>query len=69
MRYVDARLDEYTREEAYRFYVTRSLQLAPQQKHLIDSFMDILKNTKKVDTRSGDEIAADVISRAGLSFG
>ena len=68
MRYVEARIDEHNREEAYRIYVTRSLQLAPQGSYLTISYMDISK-PQKIDNRSGDEIVADIMSRAGLSFG
>ena len=68
MRYVEARIDDYTREEAYRIYVTRSLQLAPQNKYLNKSYIEIL-NLGKIDTRSGAEIALDVLKRAGLTMG
>ena len=67
MRYVEARLTEYTREQAYRLFVTRSLQLAPQGQYITTSFGDIL-NPQKVDNRTGDEIAIDVMKKAGLSF-
>lgn len=40
----------------------------PQNKYLQNSYFDIL-TPKKVDTRSGDEIVEDIITRAGLSFG
>ena len=68
MRYVEARLDEFDRDEAYRLYVTRSLQLAPQGKNIVPTYMEVLE-PKKVDVRSGDEIVVDIMSRAGLSFG
>lgn len=68
MRYVDARMDESVREQAYRIYVTRSLQLAPQQKYVKMSYEDALK-PQKVERRSGDEIMMDIITRAGLRFG
>lgn len=68
MRYVEARIDDFNREEAYRFYVTKSLQLMPQNKYITASYQDVLK-PKKIDTRSGDEIAADIMERAGLKFG
>ena len=68
MRYVEARIDEYNREEAYRIYVTKSLQLIPQNKHLTKDYNELLK-TQRVDPRSGDEIAIDIIKRAGLTFG
>ena len=68
MRYVEARIDEYNREEAYRFYVTRSLQLGPQNKYITASLDDII-HPEKQDTRSGEEILMDTIVNAGLSFG
>jgi hypothetical protein len=66
MRYVGARFDEYDREETYRIYVARSLQLAPQRGHIEKSYFDIVNG--EVDNRTGDEIAVDIITRAGLNF-
>lgn len=68
MRYVEARIDEYNREEAYRIYVTKSLQLIPQNKHLTKDYGEIMK-PQKIDQRSGDEIAIDIMRKAGLKFG
>lgn len=68
MRYVEARIDENNREAAYRFYVTKSLQLAPQSKALSIDYFDMLK-PRVVDTRTGDDIAADIMQKAGLKFG
>ena len=68
MRYVEARLDDYQREMTYRSYVTKSLQLIPQNSYITASFDEIM-HPEKIDTRSGDDIAADVIKNAGLSFG
>lgn len=67
MRYVEARLSEQIREDAYRIYITRSLQLIPQNRYITMDFMDVL-DTKNVDNRSGEDIAIDVIKGAGLSF-
>lgn len=67
MRYVVARYKMEQREMAYRIFVTDSLQLIPQNKYLTTRYKDSIK-TKKKDNRTGDEIAADVIKRAGLSF-
>lgn len=67
MRYVEARIEQENREEAYRIYVTKSLQLAPQHQCLRLSYLDFLK-PQKIDKRTGDEIAADIMKRAGLSF-
>ena len=68
MRYVEARIDEHFREEAYRIYVTKSLQLAPQYKWLQKDYYDSLDRNRE-EEKSGDEIACDVISKAGLKFG
>ena len=66
MRYADARFEQFTRDEAYRMYVSRSLQLAPQQGYIEESYYDILHT--KQDNRTGDEIALDIIQRAELEF-
>lgn len=68
MRYVEARVEENNRDEAYRIFVTRSLQLIPQSKYITKDFNDIL-HPEKVDNRTADEIASDVIKNAGLILG
>lgn len=68
MRYVEARLEDFLRDETYRIYVTQSLQLIPQSKFVSMTYHDMI-NGKKEDKRSGDEIALDIIQRAGLKFG
>ena len=52
----------------YRDYVATSLQLIPQQKHIVRTYDEVL-HPEKVDNRDGDEIAEDIIARAGLQFG
>lgn len=69
MRYVEARFEEVNREEAYRIFVTRSLQLAPQMKFLTKNYYEIINPEPEQEEKTGDEIAADVIARAGLKFG
>lgn len=66
MRYVEARVEQERREEAYRVYVTTSLQLAPQNKYITKAYLDTLERVPEV---SGSEIVNDVMTRAGLSFG
>lgn len=72
MRYVVARLEEYSREMTYRFYIADSLQAIPQNKHLMTRFYDVLYNPIKDDNsddaRTGDDIAIDIMQRAGLMF-
>lgn len=77
MRYTLAKLEQKTNEEVYRIYVAECLQAiasntAPICHHyggdgmiLNRSYRDILKREPK-DERDGDEIAADVIKKAGL---
>lgn len=65
--YAAARAKERA-EEALRWeYVAEALRLAPQQKYLTQHLRDMLR-PKPQDTRSGDEIAADVIKAAGLEL-
>lgn len=68
MRYVVARLQEDSRDMTYRFYIADTLQNIPQNKYIGKRLYDIMY-PKQEDTRSGDEIAADVINRLGLKFG
>ena len=63
-----ARYEEYDRERAYRIYVTKSLQLIPQNKYITVEFAEAL-NPHDTDKRSGEEIVIDVIKNAGLTFG
>ena len=68
MRYVEARIDETKREEAYRILVTKGLTLIPQNRYMTLDYMDLINPVIK-DTGTGDEIALNVIKNAGLSFG
>ena len=68
MRYVEARIDKYNRDETYRIFITESLRLAPQGKYITKSYGDMFEK-RQIDARSGDEIAMDVITNAGLTFG
>ena len=65
-----ARFEEYSREMTYRFYVANSLQNIPQGKHMTFTLYDLLYNPveDEEDERTGDEIAIDVMTRAGLVF-
>ena len=48
-------------------YVTESISQAFGGKYLYVSFADLVENNnKQTVTRSGEEIAADVIKKAGL---
>lgn len=67
MRYVRARYEEQQRELAYRIFVTDSLQNIPQNKYLTVRYKDLIY-PKKEDTRTGDEVALQVITKLGLTF-
>ena len=55
-------------EDALRWeYVAEALRLAPQQKYPTRHLSDMLHPSPQ-DTRSGDEIAAEVIKAAGLEL-
>ena len=63
------------REKEYRGYVTDVLQLIGENiatiargSYVVNRWLDLVEE-KKPDNRSADEIAADVILHAGLSFG
>lgn len=68
MRYVLARIEQDTREETYRIYVTRSLQLAPRGESLVSNYTELISQEPK-ETKTGDEILIEVMTKAGLSFG
>jgi hypothetical protein len=72
MRYATARFNQHQRDLAYRIYVTDCLRMATentaktsQGSYTAARFYDII-NPKPVDNRTGEEIAADIIKRAGI---
>ena len=65
MRYVRAKYIEYMESKAYRIYISDTLYYYTDNKRLQNRYVDLLK-PKKVDNRSGDEIALDVITRLNL---
>ena len=67
MRYVIARYVEYQREMSYRYFVTDALYEDSDHMRIVPSARYYEKiNLQKIDKRSGDEIAEDVIRNAGL---
>ena len=60
-----ANVKERLSNMGYRIYITDSLQLSAQDKYLTVRYADLIK-PKKVDQRTGDEIAAQVIKELGL---
>lgn len=72
MRYATARFNQHQRDLAYRIYVTDCLRMATentakmsQGSYTAARFYDII-NPKPVDNRNVEEIAADIIKRAGI---
>ena len=72
MRYATARFNQHQRDLAYRIYVTDCLRMETentakmsQGSYTTVRFYDFI-NPKPVDNRSGNEIAADIIKRAGI---
>lgn len=65
LRYVISRYQADNRNMAYRFYVTTALQNIPQGKCTTISFYDMLYKEQE-EEKTADEIAMDVIAKAGL---
>ena len=72
MRYAIARFNQHQRDLAYRIYVTDCLRMVTENAAKLSKgtytearFYDII-NQKPVVNRTGEEIAADIIKRAGI---
>ena len=72
MRYAMARYQSQQRDLAYRIYVSDCLRIISENaakmcggSYMTAKFADII-NPKPVDNRTGEEIAADIIKRAGI---
>ena len=72
MRYVTTRYQSQQRDLIYRIYVTDCLRMIAENTAKLSKgsytaaiFYDII-NPKPKDERSGEEIAADIIKKAGL---
>jgi hypothetical protein len=62
-----ARYVEYQKEMAYRYYLTDVVNLGNQGKYSKVRFADIDSHKVQLqEQRTGDEIAAEIISKAGL---
>lgn len=70
MRYYRAKERENAENAAYRLYSAKTLQIiAETVGHVrIPDYAELIE-IKPVDNRTGDEIAADIIARAGLTIG
>lgn len=67
MRYVKARAEQISREEAYRIFVTESLRIIPQQRWFTKSYLELLK-PQQIETRSGKEVAEEVAEKLGFKI-
>ena len=72
MRYAMARFNQHQRDLAYRIYVCDCLRISSENTakmcggaYITAKLADII-NPKSVDDRTGEEIAADIIKRAGI---
>ena len=72
MRYAIARYQSQQRDLAYRIYVTDCLRMVTENTAKLSQgtyttarFYDII-SPKPVDKRTGEEIASDIIKRAGI---
>lgn len=72
MRYAVARYQSQQRDLAYRIYITDCLRIIGENTanmgdgaYIPTRFVDII-NPKPADNRTGEEIAADIIKRAGI---
>ena len=72
MRYAIARYQSQQRDLAYRIYVADCLRIISENtakigggSYITAQLSDII-NPKPVENRTGEEIAADIIKRAGI---
>ena len=72
MRYATARFNQHQRDLAYRIYVSECLRMINEnaasgggRSYMAVKFEDVI-NPKHVDNRTGEELAADIIKRAGI---
>lgn len=62
-------LDKQAEEDVYKLYITDSLYYGFQGKVLGKRYAEIIKGkAHKEDTKTGDDIAADIINRMGLKL-
>ena len=67
MRYVIARLDDFEREQTYRFYISESLFAAGDGKHLKKSYVELMREySKPADNRPREEILNSALGALGI---
>lgn len=67
-------LERESKEQSYRVYVTSTLRMIAEStskygggSYPMQTWLDIIKPTP-VDARTGNEIVADIVSKAGLTL-
>ena len=67
MRYYKAQEEQYAHDAVFRLYMARAMQIVVKSWTGISmtDYSELIGVTEP-DNRSGDEIAADIIARAGL---
>jgi len=69
LSYVRAAIEQDEEDYTFKVYMSDSAQLAGENKFITRRWCDIANDLKKPpDNRTGDEVAADVIKRLGLSL-
>ena len=67
VKYLLAKLVYESTEWEYKYYVADSLQCIPQSKYKVHSLREIM-TPANIDSRSGEEIAIDIINKAGITI-
>ena len=67
MRYIDARLEAFSRDEMYRIFISENVRLAPQNKWVSISWSDFVNNRDE-EPVDAEELIMEVMQNAGLSF-
>ena len=68
MRYIEARIDDFKRDEMYRIFISETLRIAPEGKHITKTWSEFINQTEQ-EPVDAEEIINDVMLNAGLSFG
>lgn len=65
LKYAISRFNHEQKEMAYMVYMTDTLYYKAKNQMINTRFVDMIEQ-KNVDNRTGDEIALDIIKKAGL---
>lgn len=68
MRYIEARLDAFKRDEMYRIFISETLRIAPEGKHITKTWSEFINQTEQ-EPVDAEEVINEVMLNAGLSFG